>query len=88
MLLFFSARCFAKGLAPARGGLSRAVFASRAVATMVRYQSLFVCPGKCWLDFVPGAQGLCSPVADFRATGEEGKATWAARCSARFSCTA
>ena len=28
--------------------------------------------------------GLCSPVADFRETGDEGKAAWAARCSASF----
>merc|ERR1712232_30159 len=32
--------------------------------------------------------GLCSPVADLREAGDEGKAAWAARCSARFSCPA
>lgn len=31
--------------------------------------------------------GLCSPVADLRDVGDEGKASWAARCNVRFSCT-
>eukprot|EP00929_Paragymnodinium_shiwhaense_P111911 TRINITY_DN80186_c0_g1_i1.p1 TRINITY_DN80186_c0_g1~~TRINITY_DN80186_c0_g1_i1.p1 ORF type:complete len:207 (-),score=48.87 TRINITY_DN80186_c0_g1_i1:92-646(-) len=30
--------------------------------------------------------GLCSPVMDFRKAGDAKKASWAARCSAKFSC--
>jgi len=73
-------------LVSCRAGLSSAVSALPVAITMVRLLRCLA-EQKCRSRLRFAAQVfaiLCSPVADFRETGDEGKAAWAARCSASF----